>query len=97
MNHQTQRPTAQGSTAKAKALALRLRQQQVAQAPCPYNWASDPIWAVPAPPAWDDLNLDQQTAIRERFKLAVLALAVRQLSDQRQQSPAALLADWEAI
>jgi hypothetical protein len=77
-----------------KAAALRVLQQQ-AQQPRPYHWPSDPIWDIPAPPAWEDLHLDQQDAIRERFKLAALAMAVRQVADQRCQSPEALLADWE--
>jgi len=75
---------------KNKAIALQhLQRQQAAAAPEPT------IWDIPAPPAWEDLHLDQQDAIRERFKLAALAMAVRLIADERHQSPAALLADWE--
>jgi hypothetical protein len=73
-----------------KAAALHALQQQAAAA------APEPtVWDIPAPPAWEDLQLDQQDAIRERFKLAALAMAVRQIADDRHQSPAALLTAWE--
>ena len=79
-----------------KAKALRALQQQAATlTPQPYDWASDPIWAVPIPEPsdWDHLDDHQQHV----YKLAAIAYAIRAISDTHGVTAARLLADWEII
>ena len=81
----------------AQAQALAALQQQAAATPTqPYDWAQDPIWAVPIP-EWGDCSPDLQQRIRDTFATAALALAVRQIADTRGVSAARQLADWEVI
>jgi len=79
-------------TAADQAANLKLHSLQRQQA---QRQVADPIWATPIPetPDWDHLDDHQQHV----YKLAVIAYAIRAISDSRGVSVARQLADWEVI
>ena len=90
-NHSSQ--TAKGSAGRQQA------QQQRQAASSAYVKARLAAGAAHTPrqeqpPAWGQLSPELQQKVQAAFTDAAIAMAVRQLADERGTTPSALLADW---